>query len=216
MSLFAAQAANPHWQWYAEHCGGKPADEGYISILRAGRPSIAARPPAGDLPASRWFRGIGQAMLNSNLLEARTNVQIIFKSSPFGTQSHGYDSNNAFLLGAYGSPLFISSGYRDIYGSDHHANWMWQTKSVNSITVDGQGQVAHSRLATGAIEQFVTDDRAAIDYVRGEAAQAYAGKLDRFTREIVFVKPDLVVIRDRLAASRPASFEWHLHSPAEM
>lgn len=212
MQVFAAQAGNPHWQWYVETHGAR-RQEGYTGFLRGALPRTAARPPT-DLPASRVFRGVGQAIMNTNLLDAKRNVEIVFKSSPFGTQSHGYDANNAFLLYAFGKPLFISSGWRDIYGSDHHAKWMWHTKSVNSITIDGEGQFAHSAGAVGRILDFATTE--GFDFVAGEAAPAYGDKLNRFTRRILFVKPELVVIHDLLEARAPARFEWRLHSPVEM
>ncbi len=148
----------------------------------------------------------------------------MFKSSPFGLLSHGYDANNSFLLSAYGERLFVSSGRRDVYGSDHHVRWMWSTRSVNNITVDGIGQVPHSAAAQGRITAFVTSS--AIDAVEGEAGDCYrdpkppAGAdprlLDRYTRTILFVKPELVVVFDRLAARRPARFQYWLHSPEQM
>jgi len=59
----------------------------------------------------------------------------------------------------------------------------------------------------------------------GEAADSYplvdeadpgAGRiLERFSRAIVFVKPELVLVFDRLVARREASFECRLHAPAE-
>jgi len=62
--------------------------------------------------------------------------------------------------------------------------------------------------------------------VVGEAGDAYVGEktddnpqgkvLDRFTRAILFVKPELVVVFDRLAARRPSTFEYWLHALNEM
>lgn len=213
MKTFAAQARNPYWQWYVEAHGGGHDDQSYIGFLRGALPAVEARPPI-DLPASRCFRGTGQAFLNTTLLDAKQNVELLFKSSPFGTQSHGYDANNAFLLSAFGRPLFISSGWRDIYGSDHHTKWMWHTKSTNCITVNGGGQLAHSVQGAGRITEFATE--AGFDYVAGEAGPAYGDKLDRFARRILFVKPELIVIHDRLEAPRPVRFEWWLHAPVEM
>lgn len=212
MTVFAAQAANPYWQWYVEAVGGPQPEGGYIGFIRGALPKVAARPP-DDLPTSRCFRGTGQAFLNGDLRDARDNVEVIFKSSPFGTQSHGYESNNAFLLYACGQPLLVATGRRDIHGSDHHRNWMWRTKSVNCITVNGAGQGANTAAAQGRIVAFQTSP--GMDCVAGEAAGAYGKALDRFTRWILLVKPDLVVVFDRLEAPAPSSFEYWLHFPAE-
>ncbi len=213
MSIFAAQANNPEWQWYVEQ-HGKPSNEGgYIGFIRGALPKTLAKPPS-DLPASRCFQGIGQAMLNTTLENAGDNVEIIFKSSPFGTQSHGYEANNSFLLYAFGERLFIRTGRRDSYGSIHHKQWMWHTKSVNCITVNGESQGRRLASAVGEILDFHTDP--VFDYVSGEASGAYDGQVDRFTRRMLFVKPETVVIFDTLAAPEPASFEWRLHAPVEM
>ena len=153
-------------------------------------------------------------MFNTDLEDARNNVEVIFKSSPFGSHSHGYEAQNSFLLYAFGERLLIRSGRRDIHGSAHHRRWMHHTKSVNSITVNGEGQLPNSREAVGEILDFHTS--AGFDYVAGEAGPAYAGRLDRFTRRILFVKPEVIVIFDTLLAPEPARFEWRLHAPVEM
>ena len=216
MSQVARQAGNGHWQWYVDQLGGAPEPSDYIGFLRSALPAVTPLPP-DDLPTSRLFAGTGQAMLNTNLQDADQSVQLVFKSSPFGTQSHGCEANNSFLLWAYGQPLLGASGYRDIYGSDHHQQWMWGTRSVNNITVDGQGQLKHSAASQGEIVDFQTTPT--IDLVVGEAGGAYRAAessgslLDRFTRAIVFFKPDLVVIYDRLQAKKPARFDYWLHSP---
>lgn len=228
MTVFAAQAGNGHWQWYVEQVGGPKPTGGYIGFVRGALPQVKAVPP-DDLPTSRLFRGTGQAYLNSTLKDAKENVQIVFKSSPFGTQSHGYEANNSFILSAYGEPLLIQTGRRDIYGSEHHRNWMWSTRSVNNILVDGHGQVPHSAASKGEIVAFETTP--AIDVVAGEAGSAYRipatpeeqargikerRLLDRFTRTILFVKPELVIIYDRLVAKQPSTFDYWLHASREI
>jgi len=221
--VLAAQAGNPYWQWYVEQLGGPEEPAGYVGFVRGTLPRVEPKSP-DDLPASRLFRGTGQAYLNTTLKDADDGVQVVFKSSPFGTQSHGYEANNSFLLWAYGQRLLIRSGYRDIYGSDHHRNWMWSTRSVNNITVGGQGQGRRTASARGAVTAFATTPE--IDLVMGEAGEAYVGEktaansagkpLDRFTRAIVFVKPELVIVFDRLIAREPAKFEYWLHAINEM
>jgi len=221
MSIFAVQAQNPYWQWYVEAHGGARMGRTYVDFVRGTLPRVEAKPPT-DLPDSRLFEGTGLAMLHTDLTDARNDVFIEFKSSPFGGHSHGYDAQNSFVLYAYSEPLLIRSGQRDIYGSDHHKNWMWETKSVNSILVNGEGQKPlRSQDAQGKIVDFHTSK--SYDYVAGEAVQAYSGRLDRFTRSILFIKPvgarhavPVLVIFDRLEAPEPSTFQWLMHSPTEM
>lgn len=213
MAVFAAQAANPCWQWYVEQHGGAPTPSGYVGFLRGTLPAVPARPPV-DLPTSTCFRGTGQAVLNTTLISAMDNVELIFKSSPFGGQSHGYDAQNSFALYAFGERLFAPTGRRDSYGTPHHRNWMWETKSTNCITVNGEGQVPHSAAAVGRIADFATSTR--FDYVVGDASQAYGGRLTSFLRRVLFIKPDFIVIFDTLEGPAPATFEWRLHAPVAM
>jgi hypothetical protein len=209
VSTFAAQAQNGHWQWYVEQLGGPRQADGYIGFIRGQLPEVQSKPP-DDLPNSRLFAGTGQAHLNTNLTNADESVQVVFKSSPFGTQSHGYEANNSFLLWAYGKRLLIRSGYRDSYGSKHHKEWMWSTRSVNNITVNGQGQGRRTSKAQGEIVGFKTTP--SIDIAVGEAGKAYERPLERFTRSIIFVKPEVVIVYDRLVAKESSTYEYWLHA----
>ncbi len=209
MSQLAAQAGNRHWQWYVEQMGGPSTMSGYIGFIRGALAKVEPEAP-DDLPASRLFKGTGQAYLNTALTSADEGVQVIFKSSPMGTQSHGNAANNSFVLWAYGQRLLVRSGHYDSYGSEHHRNWVWSTRSLNNITVNGQGQGKRTAKAQGKILAFETTP--SIDIVVGEAGQAYEPPLELFTRAIIFVKPELVIVYDRLEAKEPSTFEYWLHA----
>jgi len=217
MSQLAAQAGNPHWQWYVEQMGGPSEQSGYIGFVRGTLPKVEPKAPEG-LPTSRLFRGIGQAFLNTTLTDADEDVQVVFKSSPMGTRSHGNAANNSFVLWAYGQRLLIRTGHYYLYGGPHHRDWVWSTRSLNNITVGGRGQVKRSAAAIGRITALNTTP--SLDAVVGEAGEAYqvteAGKqrrlLDRFTRAVLFVKPELVIVFDRLEANEPSTFEYWLHA----
>ena len=214
MTIFANQAQDGYWLDYAYRVGGPSYTGGYIGFIRGALPEFE-RKCLSKLPSSKLFKGTGLAYLHSDLTDARHSVQVSFKSSPFGSQSHGYEAQNAFLLFAYGQALLINTGRRDSHGSTHHREWMWSTRSVNSITISGQDQIRHNAAATGEIIAFETSD--AFDYVAGEAADAYPeGLVDQFTRHILFAKPDVVIILDELRAPEPQTFEWWLHSPEAM
>lgn len=253
LEIFANQAQNPYWRWYVDaHTknknNSKTKDSGiqtplYIEFIRDTVSNVDARPPT-DLPTSRCFKGVGQAVLNTDLTSAYKNIELLFKSSPFGSQSHGYDAQNSFILYAFGERLLINTGFRDGYGSEHHKHWVWQTKSTNSIGIDGIGQIPHSPLSKGEIIDFFTSSH--FDYVSGEAVAAYGYLLDGFMRQILFIKPEAFVIYDTIITRRisdidlyvylrqsqtgiipPIAFssdgtretrniEWYLHAPVEM
>ena len=208
MASLAAGARNPHWQWYADthHVDTTHGYVGFLSSARAG--DLEAKPPA-DLPSSKVFPGAGIAVLNTNLLDGKENIQVHFKSSPLGRQSHGYNANNAFLLTMHGQRVLLRSGRRDVYGSPHHTKWMWHTRSDNAILVNGKGQIPHSPKATGEITAFHTSEH--LDIVAGEAGASYTD-LDRWTRRILFFKPYAILIHDILEAPEPSTFQWLLHA----
>ncbi|MHC4402738.1 MAG: hypothetical protein ACYTG0_24000, partial [Planctomycetota bacterium] len=94
-------------------------------------------------------------------------------------------------------------------------------RSVNNVTVDGHGQGRRTASARGRITAFHTTP--SIDVVVGEAGDAYVDEsdrqrrvLDRFTRAILFVKPELIVVFDRLVATRPSTYQYWLHALEEM
>lgn len=216
MHVLASQSGNPHWGWYVQQHPDHEPETDYVQFIRGAMGNLQASPPI-DLPESRCFAGTGQAMLNTNLIDAKNNVQVTFKSSPFGTQSHGYEANNSFLLWAYGKRLLIRSGKRDMYASDHHKNWMWSTRSVNNITVNGTGQLKRSAQAQAKIVDFVQSPN--VDVVVGEAGDCYRAHandsqsaLERFTRAVIFVKPETVVVYDRLVPTEASTLTYWLHA----
>jgi len=213
MSILARSSGNPYWQWFVERSGGGSLPGGYMGFIYGTLPPVEAKAP-DDLPSSIVFPGVGQAVLHNDLVDRDNDVQFMFKSSPMGNQSHGYESQNAFLLSIKGEPIFIRTGRRDLYGSPHHKYWMWHTKSVNSVLVNGEGQRPHSNRPQGEITDFSTSRD--FDYVVGEAAPGYEGTLDRFTRATLFIKPHALVMFDTLQAPEPSTFQWLLHSPGEM
>jgi len=222
VSELAVQAGNGHWQWYVEQMGGPQESPGYVGFVRGTLPKVQATPP-DDLPASRLFRGTGLAVLNTTLRRADDDVQVVFKSSPMGTRSHGNESHNSFVLWAYGQQLLLRTGHYYSYGDPHHRGWVWSTRSLNNITVGGHDQAPpRSSTTKGRIVDFQTTE--ALDAVVGEAGEAYRviesnGQrrplLDRYTRTILFVKPELVIVYDRLAAREASTFQYWLHAANE-
>ena len=211
LHVWAGASGNGHWQWYA---GQHESDDigGYMGfIYEAQRKPVTAAPPV-DIPTGRAFHDVGVAALNTTLLDARENIGVLFKSSPMGSQSHGYNANNSFLLTMGGKPVLVRSGRRDVHGSPHHVKWMWSTRSDNSLLVNGVGQYVHTPMAEGRITALESTHRYGI--VAGEAGDSYKS-LDGWSRRILFVKPDYLVIHDVIKATEPSTYQWLLHSQAE-
>jgi len=175
--------------------------------------SVKAKPP-DDLPSSRAFFDAGYVALHNQLHDGDENIMLVFKSSPYGSQSHAYAEQNSFYLQAFRQPLLISSGYYPWFGSPHHKEWTWHTKAHNSILVNGEGQQTRSAGASGRITKFYASE--SVDYTVGDATEAYPGKLNRCLRHIVFVRPHYFVIFDDLDATDASTYQWLLHALSQM
>jgi hypothetical protein len=207
---------DPYLKWFADEKGHGP--RGLSAFLFHGQ-EVIAKPPS-DLPQARCFSDVGLVAMHSDLADGTTNVQVLMRSSPYGSISHAYADQNAFTLDAFGEPLAIASGYYPYYGGPHHRQWTWETKAANAIGVDGEGQVTRDWDAKGRIAHFQTDDYC--HYALGDATAAYGGRLEKWHRHIIYLRPlddqmdPVIVIYDDLAAPTPATFQWWLHALEEM
>lgn len=200
----------PYWRWWADQWKMR-SESGVLGFLyQANLGPLPAPKPPSDLPQSKVFRGVGVASLHTTLLDSKDDVHFLFKSSPFGTQSHGHNPHNSFQLNAYGEALLTTCVYRDLHGSRFHYQWAHSTVAHNAVLVNGEGQVKHTPAPHGRISDFSLT--AGCDYLVGDAADAYGGRLQRYRRHVVFAKPDLIVLYDDLAALEPATFQFMLHA----
>lgn len=199
-----------YWRWWAQQWKMSGQDGVMGFLYTANLPPLPLAKAPADLPQSAVFRGIGVASLHTTLLNSADDVHLLFKSSPFGSQSHGHNPQNTFQLNAYGEVLLTTCVYRDLHGSKFHCQWAHSTKAHNAVLVNGQGQIPHSAMSTGRIVEATFSP--AWDYVEGDAAGAYGKRLTRARRKIAFVKPDLIVICDDLVATNAATFQFMLHA----
>ncbi len=201
-----------YWRWWTQQKDMR-ANGGFLGFLyRANLPPLPPPRPPTDLPQSKVFHGIGVASLHTTLLDSRNDVHFAFKSSPFGSQSHGHNPQNSFQLNAYGDALLVANGYRDLHGSKFHYQHVHTTAAQNAVLVNGEGQVPHSAASTGRIvrEQL----HASYDYIAGDATIAYGGRMQKAWRHVIFVKGSepFIVLYDEMVASAPATFQFMLHA----
>lgn len=192
------------------------ACEFLVRDFTASHKPLPAPQPLGELPQHRFFRDIGWVSLHSALGRPDDDIHITFKSSPYGSFSHSHADQNAFILNAYGEGLAINSAYREFHRSPHHQEWTWQTKSKNALLIDGKGQNPQDKTATGKITRFDVLDRGV--WTTGDATVAYQtgqpekDRVQRVTRDLVFVDSRYVVLRDRVVLESPGKLSWLLHA----
>ncbi len=183
-------------------------------FIASARPLPTPR-PLSELPPYRFFRDVGWVSLHSALGRPDDDIQITFKSSPYGSFSHSHADQNAFILNAYGESLAIDSAYREYHRSPFHREWTWQTKSKNDLLIDGIGQKSQDKKATGKITRLDVKDRYV--WTTGDATVAYQslqpkGRVQCVTRDLVFVDQRYVVLRDRVVLTTPGTLSWLLHA----
>ncbi len=212
MYAFSSLLGNPYARWYAQQIRSGPG-RGTLAFLLHD-PELPAQAPT-DLPQARYFPGVGLVAMHTQLANPKENIYLLFRSSPMGSISHAHADQNSFVIEAFGQALAIASGYYPYFNSPHHHQWTRQTKSANSITLEGgQGQIARSMDGAGRILAFASN--AQYDYALGDASTAYGKRLRRFYRHVLHVRPGVFVMVDELAATKPTRFEWRLHSLEKM
>lgn len=210
MSYLAKYSDNPYFKWYAKQLKGMIPD-GIIGYLWYGDDIYPEEPT--DIPQSHFFRDVGWVSMHTNLADEYEDIHVLFKSSPYGSYSHSHADQNAFTIEAFGVPLIISSGYYPYYGSPHHTQWTNQTLSKSTILVDGEGQPINTLTAKGEIKDYISTE--GLDYTLGDAQKAYAGRIKQYDRQILFIKPNFVLIYDEVASAKERSYDWLLHARKE-
>lgn len=209
---------DPVLQWYGDQIEVPPGEtqvRQQLGLLMAHDASIPSKPPGADLPLGVWYRDSGWAVMRTDLASS-DDVQFGLKGGRYygSTKSRGHDhpDQNSFLLNFLGQPLAVDSGYYDYYGSPHHNGWTFTGKAHNTLLVDGREELVGK---DGQILTFVSD-RDGMDFVESEAAGTYpAGLLSSWRRQVLFLRPDLFIVRDLVKPTTPATIAWLLHGPSE-
>lgn len=171
-------------------------------------PDTLPRPPA-DIPQSVFYPHIGYALFNTCLSDGLENVAVGIRCGPYYA-GHQHDDNNGFVIHAYGDKLAVDGGYYDWYGSPHFKAYSIKTLAHNTLLVDGECQ---KRQSNGRIADYF--DSPAFGWTVGDASnpEIYDGRLKRFDRRILFLKPGFVLVHDLVeAAATPSRFDWLLHA----
>lgn len=231
---FAGVTGNGHYQWYYEQAkiADPDADSKYYNygwwdfrfdemVYLHDYPVVPSVSPV-DAEPLKWFRDVGWAAMHYRMDDPEEHIMLLTKSSPYGSISHSHGDQNGFLLHAFGEPLAIESGHYVAFNSTMHLNWRKQTRSVNGLLVDGQGQYAGSNkvlnmAAKGSIVE--AKSTGAYQYVRMDATAAYQENvphMKRYEREIYFYRNSYFVLVDSVDLTQPGSVEWLLHARNEM
>ena len=196
--------------WYAPHVGVSP-----ISDL----PLSRAFPDLGLLAMRESWDGDALTMAFKcgapNGIKAWHSGHALNGRHGWKTLNPGHDhpDANSFIVIKGDDYLAVDDGYAKVK----------RTRNHSTLLVDGRGQYAEGAYnafrdldeSWGArLEASLESD--SVVYARGEAARAYARDLQlrQFTREVLFLEGDAVVLHDTVAADLPHHYQWLLQTDA--
>jgi hypothetical protein len=204
--------ARAHGQWYLEHVvPDYRTGFSYPQALwrdLAFKLDIPSRPQS-TLPLANWARGDNLVSIRSGW-DARATALTVSGASNID-QSHAHLDTGGFTLWREGwqvadAVTFSHSGLLQEPGAHNliHVHGAWRT------SVKPRGLL---RFSDDSRSSYLQIDATAL-YVRGDPGDPKSLLLREFTREIVYLKPDTVVIYDRVQPAAPdTTFDWRLHFP---
>lgn len=194
------------------------------------QPAVAPSPIA-ELPLSRAFPDLGLLAMRSawdanavtmafksgapNGIKAWHTGRALNRRRAWRTLNAGHDHPDA-------NSFIIISGDDYIAVDDGYAKEK-RTRNHSTLLVDGRGQYAEGSYnafrgldETWSARLEATSEHHNVVYARGEAARAYDRDLQlrQFSREMLFLEGDAVVLRDTISADRPRHYEWLLQTDA--
>jgi hypothetical protein len=209
-------APTPLGRWYASRLSGESALR-FEYLMSPPADFEGPQPFPKGTPSSLYLPTTGWVAMHSDLAD-EDRVSVYFKSSPppHGAFNHQHADQNAFVINAGGKRLAIESGYYDGWKSPHWWNWLKHTRAKNAVTYDGgKGQIffeqtGYKKMGYGRVTRF--ESAPGYDIVTGDATHAYDGELSRALRTLVYLRPNLLLVHDRLASDTPRRWEWNIHA----
>jgi Heparinase II/III-like protein len=205
-----ARSTDPVTRWYASRF-----DRRTILDFLFFDDSVAPKPPSGT--GSRVFRDKGNAVFRSGW--DRDAGLVLFRAGP--TFNHNHADQGSFQFRAFGETLVTEAGWSDYYKDPYYDTFFTQAAGHNTLLVDANP--ASQEIADTA--QFRALDRRPritdhtlsdfYDAVGSDLTPVYRERLERYTRRLVYLVPDCLLVFDRARASgAPAEFTWRLHVPS--
>ncbi len=122
---------------------------------------------------------------------------------------HQHPDINSFVIYANGTWLAIDPGYI----------MLKETRNHNTILVNGHGQAGAGgkwldyltfQNRDPAPKITFTESTPIYDYVIGNAGNIYVDEagLEYFERQLMFIKPDIIIIADRLKTGKDSYYDW--------
>ncbi|MFO0549029.1 MAG: hypothetical protein U0271_11620 [Polyangiaceae bacterium] len=162
--------------------------------------------PLESLYPAYYAPGVGHAFVRSDWSESATWLSFIAGDYD---ESHAHHDQGSLL---------VYSGEWLAYDAniDSHSGIRQEEELHNLVRIEDNGDVVRMREDGAPTNLIALHDDANVSYFAADAAPNYAGQapVDKVLREIVFVKPDIFVVRDRVSTtSASARRVYQLNTP---
>lgn len=220
-----AMVRNPYAQWFADNIAAKGVDryiDAWLNFLWYD-PSLPVQNPAG-LPTMRHFDDMEIVSARSDW-SGSESIVVLKCGPPCGLNAmtklkidssdggHAHPDANHFLIFGNNEFLVRDDGYLDVKYSRNH----------NTLLVNSQGQMGEGQqfltqapyLGLKSYAGILTAESAGnLDYIVGEAAPAYSASqgVRQFTRHLLFIKPNVLVVFDDIQLNQSAPMELRFHT----
>jgi hypothetical protein len=171
---------------------------------------IRAPADVPKLPRSAVFPVRGNVTLRSGW-DAGATVINMRAGANF---NHNHADQGSVSLAHKGELLIDEAGYSDYYKDAYYQPYVIQALAHNTLLIDGdaESQVLPGNRYLGdvpkIIESFQGDE---FDYACADLTPAYADRLERYTRTLLYRKGDTLIVVDRVKSREPHRFSvlWH-------
>nr|MBA2259627.1 heparinase II/III family protein [Acidobacteriota bacterium] len=169
-------------------------------------------------PGSRIFNVKGDAVFRTGW-DADAGL-VLFRAGP--TFNHNHSDQGSFQFRALGETLVTEAGWSDYYKDPYYDTVFTQAAGHNTLLIEGNpasqdiadtAQFSalnrHPRITDATLSPFY-------DAVGSDLTTVYRGRLQSYTRRLAYLKPDYLIVFDRVRTKgQPASLGWRLHVAAK-
>ncbi len=148
---------------------------------------------------------------------------MVFKSGP--NSNHYHLDQGSIILMTNGELLLSEAGLESVrgfhayYSNPYFPAYDTQAMGHNVMVIDGDPESQMPAHYRNGIESLSTWPEIRhsfagwhVDEVEGDLACVYKGKVSEYTRSILFVKPDIYVLYDRVRSPEEHAYSWIFHA----
>ncbi|MCA9626703.1 MAG: heparinase II/III family protein [Myxococcales bacterium] len=165
-------------------------------------PDVSSAAP-DDLNTAYYAPGTGQLYMRESWEEDATWVHLI--AGPY-TESHAHQDQGSFML--YGGQWLAADA-----NLASHSGIRQELELHNLVRIEQGGNVRSMRESETAGRLVALHSEGSFVYAVSDTTGAYDSGVNKLDRELVYLKPDVVVLFDRVDTASASRFVWQANAP---